>query len=173
MRTFLLFTRGEGLLSRAIARITDGHWSHVALGFVRDDNSRCYFESLISEGFIGPKDYMDVIDWADEDERRDFTTIYLPLGPASSARVYQRAEVCDERIGYSVLQLVAIWALIRFGIPVPRSPRRWICSEAVATLLYPELDLRGCGRDTFDSVDPNSIYRRTVQILTSCREGVL
>jgi hypothetical protein len=44
-------------------------------------------------------------------------------------------------------------------MPVPHTPNRGICSEDVALLVYPALDLREAGQATFDETTPNSIWR--------------
>jgi hypothetical protein len=71
---------------------------------------------------------------------------------------------------YNAAQLAAIWASIRFGCPVPRTPTRGICSEDVARLLFPILDLREPGK-SFDHADPNSVYRQYLALQIATRHA--
>jgi hypothetical protein len=128
-------------------------------------SSLSYFENLLTRGFRGPHPLSHMADWVSRDRRRTWNIRSLPLTPSQAQAVHDAciAWAGVVRRGYNAAQLAAIWASIRFGRPVPRTPTRGICSEDVARLLFPILDLREPGK-SFDHADPNSVYRRYLQL---------
>ena len=177
--TYLLCTYDGSPWSRLVVRVTGRRlpdrsdaWSHVGLAFsgTQEDapHAITYFENLLSTGFRGPYPIQRVYDWVARSPRRRFALYLLPISTPHAHRVHSRCTAWSGviRRGYNPFQLLAIWASIRFGCSIPRSPTRGICSEDVARLCHPELDLREPGQ-SFDAADPNSVYRRALQIRAS------
>jgi hypothetical protein len=184
---YLIFTyAGDTLWGRVVARVTGRRlpdrsdcFSHVAIGFGYQfdhdpDFAACemYFENLLTRGFRGPHPLSHMADWVSRDRRRTWNIRSLPLTPSQAQAVHDAciAWAGVVRRGYNAAQLAAIWASIRFGCPVPRTPTRGICSEDVARLLFPILDLREPGK-SFDHADPNSVYRQYLALQTATRHA--
>jgi hypothetical protein len=177
---FVFFCRGEGLLSRSIMRITDGQWSHCGIGFTIPAKSvppdsplrpplstsvdvyEVYFEALFRKGFQGPRAISHIYDWKAKDPRRDVIVVRLGVDPAVATEKLIMAQTLVGLVGYAAWQLVAMWAFERFGrsmgCHVPRSRRRVVCSEAVATILYPQIDVTDAHHTRLDEVTPVSLY---------------
>ena len=171
MKIFLFFsTDPSSWLSRLIIRITGRQlpdrtdaWSHLGLGFVLDDGTQLYYEALFSQGFTGPKPFEYLRDFA----RAGGKVWTQPLPNLSPEDVKIIKSDCDAlvgRAGYYAWQLIAMWLFERLGrflrIHIRPSPSRVVCSEVVARLVYPWLDLRDTTRTRFDEVNPNSAWRK-------------
>ena len=142
-------------------------WSHMGLGFRFEcaEDDTVYYEALFSDGFCGPKRIWKLMDFEKTGGR---VGIYpIPIYGAAAADLKKLCNAWVGRKGYYAWQLVSMWAFERFGrflgAHVPRSPERVVCSEAVARLVFPALDLRDDARD-FDEVNPNSAWRKWQQI---------
>ncbi len=164
---FVFFCRGEGMLSRAIMRITGGEWSHCGIGFTLlnpDGGTReeVYFEALFRRGFQGPRSIKHIYDWKAGDPRRDVIVVRLGVDPAVATAKLVVAQTLVGLVGYAAWQLVGMWAFERFGRSmgwhVPRSRRRMVCSEAVASILYPQIDVTDAHHVRLDEVTPVSLY---------------
>lgn len=138
-------------------------WSHMGLGFGLFDGRVVYFENLFSDGFCGPKPIEKLIAFHTAGGRLSIQ----PLDHLSSAVCQHIREKCEawvgQRRGYFAFQLIAMGAFERVMRFVHRhirpSPNRGVCSEDVARLLFPYVDLRDPDRD-FDEVNPNSAWRK-------------
>jgi len=165
--TWLFWTRGESLLSSLIRRVT-GPWSHMGIGFDLEDGAPVYYESLFRDGFTGPKPWCKVVDWAAKHPKRKWARRSLDLSPEISERKRVLAQAHVGRLGYAAWQLLGMWWFERvgkrYGWHLRRSPKRAVCSEAVARILWPEMNLLNHPRRRFDEVTPSSAWRKLCRI---------
>lgn len=171
IRAFIFWSYHPGLLGRLTVRVTGNQlpdhsdaWSHMGLGFQFALNARdtVYYEALFSDGFRGPKSIWKLIDFEKTGGR---VAIYpVPIFGENADRLKKLCDAWVGRKGYYAWQLVSMWSFERFGrflgAHVPRSPDRLVCSEAVARLVFPAIDLRDDIRKEFDEVNPNSAWRK-------------
>jgi hypothetical protein len=170
---FVFFVKGDSFLSRAIRRITGGTWSHCGIGFtipagamdpeLRDHaGEEIYFEALFAKGFSGPRPLSDLYDWAAKDPERKVVVVRLGGGADFASEKLVIAQTWCGTVGYAEWQLVAMWFFERIGrrigLHVPKSTRRVVCSEAVARILYPQIDLTDADHPRLDEVTPVSLY---------------
>ena len=162
---FIFWTASPSAVSRLIVRVTGRQladrsdvWSHMGIGFVFNDLTSVYYEAFFSQGFSGPKPLAKLLNFENAGGRLHRQTVKLRPGGAEIKR--RECETWVGKRGYYALQLAAMWACERLGTRVRETPNRVVCSEAVARLLYPEIDLRDSRRTRFDEVNPNSAYRR-------------
>lgn len=156
---------GDYRSSRTISWLTDGPWSHCGLVFKMEGGAMCYFEAIPNGGFQGPRPLWKLTRAVMEDDRRRNVIVPLHLDRAA---VGAKWHVCLNLRGhrsYASLQLLAMAAFERYGIPVPTSPRRVVCSEILSRILAPEIDLRDARRTKHDEVNPNSAWRRLLEIM--------
>lgn len=169
---FVFFCQGDSILSRLIMRLSSR--SHCGIGFVGSDGSdlypwAVYFEALFGKGFQGPRSLSDLSDWAAKNPKRKIEVIYLGVEPSvAHAKFIQASEMVGKR-GYAEWQLLAMWFFERmgrrWGWHVPRSTGRVVCSEAVARILAPEIDLRDPDHPGFDEVTPGSVHDAVMKYL--------
>ena len=177
VKTFIFWTAGKSWLSRLIIRITGRQlldksdaWSHMGLGFELEDGKRIYYEALFSEGFVGPKPMDKLLAFRDAGGKLSiqFTSIVGPM----AERVRDRCVVWTVYKSYYAWQLVLMWAFERVGRFVGwrlrRTPGKVVCSEAVAALVWPFMDLRDEIRTEFDAVNPNSGWRKYQVLRQEC-----
>lgn len=107
---------------------------------------------------MGPRTLSDLQSWAEKPGRR-LAVLPTSIRGAAAERVHRQAQSWVGRVGYFAWQLAGMWAFERLRIPVRKSPGKVVCSEAVARLVFPELDLRDAFRD-FDAVNPASGWRK-------------
>jgi len=171
-KIFIFWSYVPEFWSKAIVRITGNQlpdksdrWSHMGIIFQLGDGSSEYYEALFEEGFVGPKPLSALVEKL-QDKKGE-----LSIGNADIREVYVPAiyELCKGWVGkkgYNQWQLASMWFFERFGrwlgIPVPRSPDKVVCSEVVARLVYPHIDLRDETRTEFDEVNPNSAWRKFI-----------
>ena len=160
-------------ISRLIVRITGRQlpdksdaWSHMGIGFKLLSGVDIYYEALFSEGFCGPKSFRKLLVFSETGGQLAVENIEC-IGESEVQQVWENCEALIGKRGYYAWQLFSMWAFERFGrfvgAHVPRSPGRVVCSEIVARLLYPYIDLRDEER-AFDEVNPNSAWRKWKQI---------
>ncbi len=147
-----------------IAAASDGWASHMGVGFELEDGRQVYYESLIKQGFVGPDPIDKLYAYVHSVAAARAIIIDAGLDAQTSARKLSICEANAGTTGYNQWQLASMLMLERYGLPVPHSPNRWVCSEAAARILYPEIDLRDMRRTTFDAVNPNSAWRRWCEI---------
>lgn len=161
---FVFWCSGDSLLSRLIKRITRSPWSHCGIGFAISDpsnpsnRSTIYFEALFAKGFRGPRLLSELYAWRDRRPGREIAVVTLDVPAAFAQAKLAIAESWVGRVGYAEWQIVCLWAFLRFGLRVPRSPDRVVCCEAIARLLQPELDLTDPAHPTADETTPGSVY---------------
>jgi hypothetical protein len=138
-RIYVFFTRGDGVLSRLIAKVLGGVWTHAGLMFQLADGSEVYYEALAGEGVAGPRPAAELIDWqARRPADRKLLILELPdLAPAAGIKL-AITETYKSLVTYSELALLAHWFFARFGVPLKDTPNRVICSELVSRILAPE-----------------------------------
>jgi hypothetical protein len=144
-------------------------WAHMGVGFTMADGREIYFECLYHDGFAGPKPREKLQAFWVAGGRLKIHRIPGLTGYAAH-RIYLTCSEWVGKKGYFAWQLAMMWAFERLGIRVPPSPDRLVCSEAAARLLWPHLDLRDEHRD-FDEVNPNSAYRRFLEISSQRASG--
>lgn len=170
---FAIFVQGDAWLSRLIRRVTGSRWSHVALGFAKQEGDRnvqrsrfdipaVYFEALFGEGVVGPKPMWHVMEWAAESKDRAFEVVPIPVGIFGAMRIRMVAETYVGDATYARWQLLAQFAFERWGWPVPRSMAKVQCSEFLARACFTEIDLRRTR--SFDSVSPAWLYKRLKEL---------
>lgn len=172
---FAIFTRGESLLAKLICRVTKGQWSHAAIGFRLDDGSLVYFEALVGKP-IGPaKRWQEILDWrGKKPAQRRVATIWLPILPDVVQRKYLIAQTYAGRT-YAEWQLGLIWLAQRLGISFVNAdnPGKMVCSELLARILVPEIDLRDLQHPSFDYVTPESACRNLLAWMVANRKPVM
>jgi hypothetical protein len=167
LKTFMFWTYADESWSRAIAKLTDGPFAHMGIGFDVNNDGRVesvYFEALFHDGWTGPKPVSKLIAFRDGAAGRKLAVAYTKLTPDQSQ---PKLNACLQAVGvkgYHKWQLVQMLVSERFWIPVRESAERWVCSEGAARILAPELDLRDARRRRFDQVSPNSAFRRWCEI---------
>lgn len=174
IRCFIYWTRDDrSLVSWLIRRVTGCDWSHVGIGFAFvdscDNPAGCVaFEALFGLGFVGPTPWQDILAWAKQPGRSIMTEDVIPPSLMMLQEKYALALRLVGALGYAVWQLLAMWGFERLGIRVPRSPRRVVCSEIVARILFPEIELRTDGR-SFDEVTPCSLLHAVQKVMRETR----
>lgn len=163
-RTFIFWVDPATRFAALAKFGTDGPWGHMGVGFELSDKSEIYYEALLSEGFVGPKPIARLHRFVAEDDKRKLVVAYTDLDAATSVAKRHVCEGLTGWLGYNSLQLGLMAISERYHIPVPRSPGKVVCSEAVARVLQPEIDLRDGRRVRFDMVNPNSAWRRYLGI---------
>jgi len=163
IRTFAFWTFKAGPLARIICRVTKGSWAHMGIGFRMEDMSERYFEALYSKGVVGPKPISELKAFGNKKGCRWWYD-YAELDSGASQAKYLECRGQVGKVGYYAWQLACMWAFERLGVPVPHSPDRVVCSELVARVLSPELDLRDAIHNKFDMVNPASAYRRWIKL---------
>lgn len=152
----------DSRISRIITGITKSAFSHTGIAF-RFADGRCeYFEALLSDGFNGPKDGHKLTVFGLQPGNR---LQILPLSASEDnvAGMYLTA-MAMRGAGYNTVQLLSIALSERYGVPVPLSPNKMICSEAHARILYPFYDVRDLYRPRFEAVTPQSAWVRHLEI---------
>jgi len=170
----LFFSFVPEFASKLIVRVTgkkldnkSDAYSHCGVVFEMSDGKIIYYEALFSEGFSGPKPIKKLQAKIIKNDGR-FCFWWLSLDSAVAEQVRLRCENWVGTRGYYAWQLASMWWFERvgrhFGWHVPASPSKMVCSEACARSLFPWIDLRDNDHPRFDEVNPNSVYRRTVEI---------
>ena len=176
LKTFLFWSYDPASpMSKLTIRITGNQlpdksdsWSHSGLGFELSDGELVYYENLFSTGFQGPKPVAKLIEFGRTTGRVEIQYVDF-IYPKESEQIRQKCQSWVGRRGYYGWQLVSMWAFERFGrfvgTHLPRSPGKGVCSEDVARLVFPWVDLRDSIRSGFDEVNPNSAWRQWMKIL--------
>lgn len=152
----------DSKLSKIITSITKSAFSHTGVAFRFPTGRIEYFEALYSDGFQGPKDGKKLAEFASKPGNR-VQSLQLPAREDIVERMYLTA--MDMRgHGYNTMQLLSIALSERYGIPVPRSSNKLICSEAHARILYPHYDVRDIFHRRFEAVTPQSAWVRHLEI---------
>jgi hypothetical protein len=178
----------ESRLSRAIACLTDGPFSHMGTAFfsreLQPEGYGVYFESLRNEGFVGPRPVSDLLKWAREPGHH-LRIVRLPYPPAAARAMYTLASSWtqgENRLAYPKAQLVLMALHERYRIPIPEDARRVVCSEAATRLCLAAsvtahawggmiVDFRDKRRNTADMVNPNSAWRRMCEMQSQMNEN--
>jgi len=164
-KTFVYWTySGDTMLGRLIAWATDGPWCHMGIGFELNNGARERYEALKNSGFAGPKPYETLIEFGEENPKRRMLVAYTDFGTEISEALRQLCRSMVGQLSYNTEQLAFMALSERYRFPVPRSPDRTVCSEAVSRVLEPHIELRDARRKTHDMVNPNSAWRRYVEV---------
>jgi hypothetical protein len=170
---FIFWAAGESRFSELLMRVMGFSFSHCGIGFtvnrseapgpgLATGSSEIYFEALFGKGFLGPRPLEDMFVWAAKHPRRKITIMRLGVGADLATEKLIVAESYVGILGYAEWQLLAMWAFERFGrrfgLHVPRSSNRVVCSEAVARILYPQIPLTDQDHSRLDEITPKSLY---------------
>lgn len=166
MKMFLFWTRGPGLVSWLIRRVTGGDWQHVGVRFDRE-RERVYYEAHAygeDKGFRGPKPLNKLLAWARQPGNVvEFQEMDIPQADIAYCLAWCEAEANEQRRGYDVAQLLRIWVVRRLkwlGLTVANDPRRVCCHEAVIRMLHAvKVDFTSDDFPTADSSDPGEVRR--------------
>lgn len=164
VRTFIFWVYSDSRMAKLTKFSTDGPFSHMGIGFELTDGSEIYFEALKHDGFVGPKPISSVRKYVAENTARKLVLEYTPLNEDISNRKLIECKKLVGTVGYYSFQLALMGLSERYHFPVPRSPSRVVCSEAVSRIVFPEIDLRDSRRTRHDMVNPNSAWRRWLEI---------
>lgn len=170
--TFIFWTGNASLASRFINRVTGGEladrsdcWSHIGLGFYLSDGTQEYYEALLGHDVRGPIPLQHLKEWRESDRRNRCRLEMTGLSSAESELKRQIVRSWVGTVGYSSWQLCRLWGFERLGLRI-RTRTGTVCSELVARILAPEIDLTDAAHTTPDAVTPNSAWRawRAIQL---------
>jgi hypothetical protein len=190
VRVFCGFSRGEGLVSRLIARVCAEPGddvltvpSHAFLVFEDGDGGKIYFEARegTKQGWSGPWNFLLVEQWVRGNPRR-WVRLYdvtAKLAPGVTAdELLGRA---TRRLGiwrYATSQLGLMWLARRCGWRIfTNDPSRVVCSEAIVRIFngapeqgeHPALR-RGCFRRWADDESPHDLERDLRRLGVRCTQ---
>ena len=171
MKVRCFYTFSGSKIAKLARWATNGPWGHMGISFEKDDGSIDCFEARSDEGFVGPFPVQQTAAYVDE--RGGYFEISKPLdlSTAAVASIHAGTRRMVGNVTYSKMQLGLMFLAERYGIRLPPSPNKVVCSEAVARLLDPHVDLRDCDHSTFDVVSPNSAYWRMCEIQARYNSG--
>jgi len=170
------FTFSGSTISKLATWATGKPWGHTGIVF-ECSNAKQFeaFEARSDQGFVGPYDFNKTVDYITKRHGRILLVNHLSIDGYDAASVYDRAcsMAADGNISYSKPQLALMFLFERYGIKFRPSKNKIVCSEAIARLLYPFIDLRDVNHPTFDTVTPNSAYYRICEIQAGYQAGAL
>lgn len=151
-------TKGEGRISNWITKITNAEYSHTGIVF-HAGTSAYYYEALMGKGFHGPRHFNDLMDWSRENDKRKLQIKTLPQFSSEEVKyMLGRATTLEETSSYAEWQLVQFLLMKKLRVPMRRSHKKVICSEAVSRIMYPIVDLpKDLGLQHHDAVSPQDI----------------
>jgi len=159
-----LFTRSEEPIGKAIRFAAGEPWQHAGIGFTLADGEGVYYEAHWNDGFAGPKPLERLLTWGRKAAGNEYVIVPLPRLPQERAQdIRACAQALTGIASYGRAQLFWMLLFERWRIPVPRSPAKMVCSEALARLVQPEYDLRDRAHRTWDVVTPASAWRRLME----------
>lgn len=169
MRTF-------EFVGNSIAAITGGLWSHMGILVYLPDGSAWVYEALFAEGKIVKQDARKrFATFIASDYRNQLCVVPVTWATdAAIASALEYAESCVKDVIYARWQLLAMLAAQRYGLPVPRSTTKQVCSEFGSRFFgggdcetaVPRIcDLRDVRCKTYDEVTPESAFRRMMAIV--------
>jgi len=161
---WLFWTFSPEAMGPVIARTTDGPWSHMGLGVRLKTAERVYYEALFGKGVTGPKSIGRLRGWVSEKPGRKLCIRETDIMGKDAEIIRQNADDMVGTATYAEWQLAAMLLFERYGIPVPHSPNALVCCEMVSRLIQKHIDLRDRRRKTHDEVNPNSAWRRVLEI---------
>jgi hypothetical protein len=170
-------------IGRSIGALTDGVWSHTGLMVYEPDGTANVYEALFAEGKIVKRDAKERFR-SFLSKNKDWKLCAVRVFVADNYQttydlqeVIRYADSCVGDVIYGRFQLVSMALAQRFGIPVPRSTKKQVCSEFLARCLGGQdndtascivCDLRDPRHQTYDEVTPDSSFRRMMAILAGC-----
>ena len=161
---FIGFTADDDrFFCRAIQSCTDGIWSHILVGFTWENGESVYYEALLAGGVSGPWPVKRLAEWRWESEKHRMEQVSLDFLCPRKAHIqsaWSRAQAAVGHQSYFTWQLLLMGISERYGLVVPRSGSKTVCSEFVALVCQDIIDLRDRRRLVIDQVNPNSAWRR-------------
>ena len=168
--------------SKMIVRITgrqlpdkSDNWSHMGIIFLLENGESEYYEALFDEGFIGPKPLPTLVDKI-HNKNGLLAVRETGIKEIYVQEIYERCQSWVGKKGYYQWQLALMWFYERIGRfigwKIPHSPDKVVCSEVVARLVYPHLDLRDEIRKEMDEVNPNSGWRKYLRIIWNEKHNI-
>lgn len=173
MQIRYLFTYSGSKTARLARWATQGPWGHVGLIVEFPTGEMVLFEALAGKGFVGPRPLQESLDYLDGRGGTYLLSHPLQLMTGQANSVYADAQAMVGTVSYSKRQLLGMFFAERYGIPLPSSENRVVCSEACARLVYPYLDMRDIDHDQFDKVSPNSLYWRHCELHAGYDSGAV
>jgi hypothetical protein len=173
MQIRYLFTFSGSKTARLARWATQGPWGHVGIVIEHLNGDMELFEALAGEGFVGPRPLQESLDYLDGIGGKYLLSHPLQLSTDQASKVYAASMAMVGSVTYSKLQLIGMFFSERYGIRLRRSPKRVVCSEACARLVYPFLDMRDCSHPQFDTISPNSLYWRHCELHAGYDSGAV
>lgn len=147
--------------SRGLQRVP----SHVLLGFDLESpivtidgisTNRVYADAIRGGGVMGFKSMQKVLGWVEADPKRKAWRYPLNRSATQAAAMWAEVVRSFGRFKYSEHQLAEIYAMHRFGRPVPRDDNEIVCSDwASQVCAQGGIDmLRLAGRRNHDEMSP-------------------
>ena len=161
---YVFFTKGEKVLSKMICAAEDSPFSHMGIGFRLVSGLEYYYEALVRKGFRGPLPLADLVAWQAEKQKRALVILELPCLASRAETKRIVTDTFRDVVTYYEWQLVALLFAIKFGWPMFESPSRVVCSEIVARILSPEIELRDKTHKIFDLVTPGHAWRTLLRM---------
>lgn len=166
------FSRSRGFGAKLIMSTTEAFWCHTFIRFRFSDRQSRTFESRISSGGFNesnPFDYdLHYLKEAGVETNVEAVCVVPLLDDPGDPRLPIALTLCKQWSGaksYPLFQLAAIWLSRRYGLPVPQSSEKLICSEALAVIAFElGVDLRDKWHPNFDSVTPGSAWNNLMAI---------
>ena len=174
------FMRSDDFVGNSIAALTDGDWSHAGLMVYHTCGIADVYEAIFADGKICKRDAKQRFTafLAESPHNR---LLLIPLhrdvlnyGDAEVSLVIEYADSCVADVSYGRWQLIGMALAQRFGLSIPSSPTKQVCSEFLARCLgggdHDEdapiiCDLRDDRHNTYDLVTPDSAKRRVMDIV--------
>jgi hypothetical protein len=148
------------------------NWSHMFLVFSFPDGSAVIHEALMSEGWCAkPAQKLDA--WLAKNPQHHHAELrWLAMDEGKASLIYSLSGNWIGTKSYAVKQLIAIGLaesiLGRWlGLSVRSGPDEVICSEGACQLVgevAPQYDLRQDEHQSWDSVSPESAYRKFLSL---------
>ena len=164
MHVHIFWTYSGSRLSKLVKAAQGGEWTHCGLLFVDKNGNRYAFEARSTEGWVGPYDFAQTENYIHDVGGKMIVSATLPFTEFEAGEAYRRAmDLHETSKPYSYWQLVWIWLANRYGVRVPHSPDKLICSEGTARPLeylgpFPEWR-------HVDAITPISLWRSVTEAI--------
>lgn len=170
---WIFWTSSPKFHAKLISWVTFCRWNHVGCAFTLNrppDFDKVYYEALHDYNVSGPRAIGDLERWAKRHPKRLFDIAYIPISAEAASRALAEAERLQGVSGYSIINLLWIWASELIGIRVPHDENKLVCSEFVSRVaLAAGIDLRDEKKRLHDEVTPRSARKRIMEILAEHR----
>ena len=172
---YAYWMRFRDWIGNSIAAVTDGQWSHAGLLLFNPDGGAVVYEALFGAGKIVKQDARKRFNsFLSDNADSQLCVVPVVAEDWQVATALRYAESCVADVSYGRWQLGAMLLAQRWGLPVPRSTTKQVCSELLARTLGGGdddaaavliMDLRDTRHTTYDEVTPDSTFRRMMAIV--------